>query len=216
MYRAIIFDIDGTLLDSVDQHAEAWRQAFDQFGYSFPFPEIRYQIGKGGDKLLEAFLTPEQIHQQGKQIEKFRAELFKKKFLQNCEPFPGVTELFEKIRQDGRKIALASSASRDEAANYEKLLNIKGLSNVVVTKDDVENSKPDPDVLAVARKKLGDFSASECVFVGDTPHDASAAEKDQMKMIGVLCGGFPEKDLRDAGAAEIYADPQALLSKWKF
>lgn len=111
---------------------------------------------------------------------------------------------------------MATSSKKKEAETYQKMLGIHGLSDVVVTKDDVEESKPEPDVLEVARDRLGKLPPEACVFVGDTPHDAKAAKKDRMSMIGVLCGGFPELDLRQAGATEIYSDPQDLLlrAKW--
>ena len=214
MLKAVIFDVDGTLLDSVDQHALAWKEAFEHFGYRFPLPDIRYQIGKGGDKLLETFLRQADIDKQGKEIENVRGNLFKRKFADHLQPFPAVRALFEKIREKGLKIGLATSAKQNEVERYEKILKIRGLTDAITTKDDVENSKPDPDVLQIARDRLGKLKPPECVFIGDTPHDATAARKDGMPMICVLCGGFPEDDLRKAGAAEIFRDPEDLLRGW--
>jgi HAD superfamily hydrolase (TIGR01549 family) len=214
MLQAVIFDIDGTLLDSVDQHAQAWKEAFDHFGFQFPLPDIRYQIGKGGDKLLDTFLTKEQVDRQGKEIERYRGEVFEKQFAEALKPFPCVRELFEAIRAKGLKIGLATSGKKKEVNRYEKLLKIDGLTDAITTKDDVENSKPDPDVLVIARDKLGKLDAGDCVFIGDSPHDAAAAVKDGMEMICVLCGGFREEDLREAGAQQIYKDPEDLLKRW--
>ncbi len=214
MLKAVIFDIDGTLLDSVDQHARAWDEAFAHFGHHFPLPDIRYQIGKGGDKLLETFLSPDAIEKEAKRIEKFRGDLFQKEFAGELKPFPKVRELFEAIRAKRLKTALATSAKQDEADRYLKMLGIKGLVDAVTTKNDVANSKPDPDVLVIARERLGKLEPQECVFIGDTPHDATAAGKDRMPMLAVLCGGFPERDLREAGAERIFRDPQDLLENW--
>ena len=214
MIKAVIFDIDGTLLDSVDQHAESWKQTFEQFGFSFPFAEVRSQIGKGGDKLLENFLTEPEIKAHGKKMEKYRAELFRSKFLKDVKPFPCVPELFEKLRRSGHLIALATSAGKEEAERYQKMLRIENSVDAVTTKDDVENSKPDPDVLQAVRDLLNRIPASECVFVGDTPYDVGAAVKDGMTSISVLCGGFPEEDLRKSGTSAIYRDPEDLYQRW--
>ncbi len=214
MYKAIVFDVDGTLLDSVDQHAAAWKQAFEHFGYSFELPDIRFQIGKGGDKLLETFLDQNQIEKDGEAIEKFRGELFKREFADDLQPFPCVPELFEAIRAKKIKIGLATSAKKAEVERYEKLLRIEGLTDAITTKDDVKNSKPDPDVLMTVQKNLGHLKPEECLFIGDSPHDAAAAVNDRMAMLGVLCGGFSEKDLREAGASQIFRDPEDLLKNW--
>ncbi len=215
MTNAVIFDIDGTLLDSVDQHAEAWRRTFDRFGFNFPFPDIRSQIGKGGDKLLAHFLTASEIQSRGKQMEKVRANLFQKEFWPQVKPFPFVPELFEKLRRAGMKTALATSASKSEVQRYQQILGIHGLVDAVTTKDDVENSKPEPDVLKKVRSLLNDVPAAECVFIGDTPYDVEAALKDGMPAMAVLCGGFPEEDLRSAGANAIYAGPEDIYKRWK-
>src|SRR5581483_3697913 len=114
MINGVIFDIDGTLLDSVDLHAEAWQEAFRHFGHEIPFEEIRSQIGKGGDQLLPVFLNPEELRKEGKALQDFRSSLFKQKYLPRVKPFPGVRELFQRVKQNGQQIALASSAKDDE------------------------------------------------------------------------------------------------------
>ena len=214
MLKAVIFDIDGTLLDSVNQHAKAWQESLEHFGFKFPFDRVRYQIGKGGDKLLSTFLSPAQCKALEKEIEQYRGELFKSRYLGSCKPFPQVKELFEALRARDLKIALGSSAKTDEIEIYKDILRINGLVDQAVSSDDVEASKPDPDVVAIARRKLGNLHTSECCFVGDSPYDAAAAMQDGTKMIGLLCGGFPESDLRSAGATEIFLDPAELLTSW--
>ena len=114
MPQAIIFDVDGTLVDSVDLHAHAWQDAFRHFGKEVPFDEIRAQIGKGGDQLMPVFFPQEQLARIGQEMQAYRSKLYKAKYMQQVRPFPKVRELFERIKRDGKQIALASSAETDE------------------------------------------------------------------------------------------------------
>ncbi len=214
MLKAVIFDIDGTLLDSVDQHAQAWKETFDQFGLDIPFSGIRSQIGKGSDKLLDSLLSPEQIKLHGEALTEFCAELFKNKFLDSCKPFPDVKTLFEALRARDIKIALGSSAKKDEIEVYKNMLQISGLVDEAMSSEDVKRSKPDPDTVTAARQRLGGIPSADCCFIGDSPYDAAAASQDGTQMIGLLCGGFPEEELRSAGASEIFWDPSDLLNRW--
>src|SRR6204780_3842196 len=110
MINAVIFDVDGTLIDSVDLHARAWQDIFLKHGVKTDFQAVRDQIGKGGDKLMKVFLSEEQIARQGAEIEEERAKLFKREYLPQVKPFPALHDLFVRLRSDGIKIALASSA----------------------------------------------------------------------------------------------------------
>jgi HAD superfamily hydrolase (TIGR01509 family) len=215
MINAVIFDVDGTLIDSVDFHAKAWQRAFAEFGREFGFARIRNQIGKGGDQLLPVFLSEEEIEDFGEKVEKRRGEIFKRDYLPRLKPFPKVPELFRKILADGKKIALGSSAPEDELAQYKKIIGIEKLVKAETSADDAEKSKPEPDIFAAALEKLGDIPAENVIVVGDTPYDAQAAGKLNLQTIGVLCGGFPEKSLREAGCIAIYQDPADLLEKYE-
>lgn len=209
--RAVIFDIDGTLLDSVDVHARAWVEAFRHFGVQTREAEVRRQIGKGGDQLMPVFLTEEQLKRQGKEIESFRSDLFKRDYLDKVRPFPGVRTLFERARHAGLRIALASSGKKDEVEHYKDLLGIGDLVDVTTSSDDADRSKPHPDIFEAAIGKLDDIAPSDMIVIGDTPYDAQAARKAGLDTIGFLCGGFPEADLSAAGCVAIYRDPQDLL-----
>ncbi|KNY23409.1 HAD family hydrolase [Methylobacterium sp. ARG-1] len=209
--RAVIFDIDGTLLDSVDLHAQAWVEAFAHFGVETDAAKVRSQIGKGGDELMPVFLPAERIEREGKEIESYRSDLFKQKFLPEVRPFPAVRPLFERIRAAGLKIALASSGKGPEVERYQEILGIADLVDVVTSSDDADRSKPHPDIFEAAAKKLEGFGKDEMIVIGDTPYDAQAASKAGLRTIGVLCGGFPEADLSGAGCVAIYRDPQDLL-----
>ena len=213
-YQAAIFDLDGTLLDSVDLHAEAWRQVFLNRDRDIPFEKIRSQIGKGGDQLLPVFFSEEEIGKFGEKMNTERGKVFKKEFMPKVKPFPGVRALFERLKKDGFKIALASSAKRDELEHYTELLEIEDLIDAGTSTDDAEKSKPHPDIFEAAVKKLSGVPTGTCLAIGDTPYDAEAADKIGIKTLGMLCGGFPEADLRRAGAIAIFHDPADLLRRY--
>src|SRR2546421_13111144 len=127
MIEAVIFDIDGTLIDSVDFHATAWVKAFKKFGKDVKFYEARRQVGKGGDQYLPVFLTQKEIREFGKDLEEERGRIFKRNYMSKIKPFPKVRELFQKIQSDGKHIALASSAPEDELEKYKKIAHIADL-----------------------------------------------------------------------------------------
>jgi len=212
LLKAIIFDIDGTLIDSVDLHARAWQEALAHFGKQVEYERVRYQIGKGGDQLMPVFLSEDELESFGEELEKYRGELFKREYLPRVEGFPRVRELFERIGREGLRIALASSAKGDELKTYKKLARIEDLVEEETSSDDAEKSKPHPDIFEAALERLGDVEPSEAIVVGDTPYDAEAAGKAGLKTVGLLCGGFPEEDLRAAGCVSIYQDPADLLA----
>ncbi len=212
--KAVIFDIDGTLVDSVDLHARAWQEAFEHFGKKVPFEKVRYQIGKGGDQLMPVFFSKEELEKFGEELEKYRGDLYKREYLPRVAAFPSVRELFERIRQDGHRIALASSAKEDELGTYKKLARIEDLVEEQASADDAEKSKPHPDIFEAALAQLGDVRPTEAVVVGDTPYDAEAAGKAGLSTVGFLSGGFPEEDLRAAGCVRIYRDASDLLARY--
>ncbi len=211
MTRAVIFDIDGTLLDSVDLHAEAWVAAFAHFGVATDFAAVRGQIGKGGDELMPVFVPEDRLAREGETIEAYRSDLFKRDYLPRVKPFPGVRALFERCRAEGLTIALGSSGKRAEVEHYQEILGIADLVDAATSSDDADRSKPHPDIFQAALDRLGGIPKSRVLAVGDTPYDAEAAGKAGIGTIGVLCGGFPEADLSAAGCRAIYRDPQDIL-----
>jgi HAD superfamily hydrolase (TIGR01549 family) len=212
--KAVIFDIDGTLIDSVDLHARAWHEAFAHFGKQFDFERVRYQIGKGGDQLLPVFLSEYEIEKFGDELTEYRGELFKREYLPRIVAFPRVRELFERILNEGKRVALASSAKKDELSEYKRIANIEDLVEEEASADDAEKSKPHPDIFEAALAELGDIEPSDAIVIGDTPYDAEAARKAGVRTIGVLSGGFPEEDLREAGCVRIYKDAADLLANY--
>lgn len=212
--EAVIFDVDGTLVDTVDMHAEAWQRAFKEFGKDLEFQTVREQIGKGGDQLMPEFLNKKELEEIGEKIEKRHGEIFDKEYLPKSKSFPKVRELFERIKKDGKKIALASDSTEKEIEFLKKVMNIADLLDAETSADDVEKSKPEPDIFEAALKKIGSPDASRCIVIGDTPYDAIAAGKINLPTIGVLSGGFPEQVLTGAGCVEIYRDPADLLARY--
>jgi HAD superfamily hydrolase (TIGR01549 family) len=213
--RAVIFDVDGTLVDTVDMHAYAWQRALREFGKEVPFADVRAQIGKGGDQLMPVFLNEKKMEEIGDRLEKRRGEIYKSEYLPKAAAFPKVRELFERVLKDGLQVGLASSAVEDELEHYKELAGVADLIHAATSADDAEESKPEPDIFAAAVKKLQGVRAEECVVVGDTPYDVIAARKIGIRTIGVLAGGFPESSLRDEGAVEIYKDPADLLENYE-
>jgi HAD superfamily hydrolase (TIGR01509 family) len=213
MIKAVIFDIDGTLIDSVDLHARAWQETFLRYGVKTEFRAVRDQIGKGGDKLMKVFLSEEQIARWGKQIEAERSELFRHQYLPQVKPFPQLQGLFERLRNDEIKIALASSAKDDELRAYKKIMGIESYLDAKASADDAAQSKPDPDIFLAARKKLG-IDPRSIIAVGDTPYDAESAGQAGMATIGMLCGGSNPATLRAAGCVALYRDPADLLENY--
>ncbi len=211
MPKAVIFDVDGTLIDSVDLHTKAWQDAFGEYGREIPFDDVRSQIGKGGDQLMPVFLSQDEVEAFGEELEERRGAILKERFLSKVKAFPGVRALFEHLRAKNVNIALASSAKEDELEVYKKAADIEDLVDEQTSSDDAESSKPNPDIFLAALDRLGKPDPKDVIVVGDTPYDAEAAGKAGLRTIGLLCGGFPEDSLRKAGCIAIYQDPADLL-----
>jgi HAD superfamily hydrolase (TIGR01509 family) len=210
MPRAAIFDVDGTLVDSVDLHATAWQEAFEHFGHQVTFERCRSQIGKGGDQLIPAFLSEGEQEHHGKEMEEWRAQLFRSKYLPLVRPFSAVPELLRRIRDAGLKVAVASSAKKAELEVYLEIACVQNLVEITTSSQDAEQSKPAPDIFEAALKKLS-LASPDTVAIGDTPYDAEAAAKAGIPTIGLLCGGFAELELRKGGCVAVYPGPAALF-----
>jgi phosphoglycolate phosphatase-like HAD superfamily hydrolase len=211
--KAAIFDMDGTLLDSVDLHALAWQEALLKFGHDVSFEQARSQIGKGGDKLIPVFLSADEQRDHGKEMEEWRGHRFKTEYLPLVRPFSMVPDLLRRVRDAGLRTAVASSAKKDELEKYLEIARITDLVEVTTSADDAEESKPAPDIFEVVLKKLR-IEGVDAIAIGDTPYDAEAAGKAKIATIGVLCGGFTEHALRQAGCGEIYPGPAALFARF--
>ena len=211
--EAVLFDVDGTLVDTNDLHAAAWREAFREFGIDIPLGEVRWQIGKGGDNLIPALL-PDLAEAERKRIEDHRSALFKRDYLPSAAPFPGVRALFERLAADGIRIVLASSSNADEVGFYRGLIGASDLIEAATSKDDVDRSKPCPDIFEAAVGKVAPLPRERIVVVGDSPWDVKAACRAGLRAIGFLSGGFPAEALTEAGAFALYDGPADLLARY--
>lgn len=211
--KAVLFDVDGTLIDSNDFHAQAWHDAMVRFGADLTLADVRAQIGKGADNLMPALLDADFIAVHGEAVQDYRSALFARAYLDRIKPFADVRPLFERVVGSGLRIALASSGATDEVAHHLDLIGCADLVAATTSIDDVEHSKPDPDIFVAAVGKLG-VPAEEAVIVGDSPYDMQAAKAIGLRTIGVRCGGFADAALREAGADALFDDPADLLARF--
>ena len=210
---AVLFDLDGTLVDSNDFHIRAWQQAFRNAGHLIPVDAIRGQIGKGGDNLVPALL-PGLPQAEQEALASAEGEIFERDYLAQVRPFPRARDLLARVRDAGSRIVLASSAGAGQLDHYVDLLDARALIHAATSKDDVDRSKPDPDIFAAALRQA-DVAPEQAIAIGDTRWDVLAAAKCGIRSLGVLSGGTPERDLREAGAVAVYPDVAALLDAYE-
>jgi HAD superfamily hydrolase (TIGR01549 family) len=214
MVEAAIFDVDGTIVDSVDLHAKAWQVTFAKFGKKISLHQIRRQIGKGADQLLPVFFSKQELDEFGKELDEHRSELFQREYLPSVKGFPKVRELFLRIKRDRKRIALASSAKTEELEIYKKIAKITDLIESETSSQDANKSKPHPDIFEAALRQLPGITLDQVIVIGDTPYDAEAAAKANLQTIGLLCGGWKERDLLQAGCVATYKSPADLLARY--
>jgi HAD superfamily hydrolase (TIGR01509 family) len=210
-YRAVILDMDGTLIDSNAAHVHAWVEALRDHGREVSEKDIWPWVGMGGDNLLPAAVRISKQSPEGKAIAERRGEIFRSRYLPHLKPFPQVRPLLERMRADGLRLAVATSSPEDEVKKAIAIVGIGDLLEETTSASDAARSKPDPDVVqaALARLKL---TAGEVLMLGDTPYDIQAAGKVGIGVLAFRCGGFGDGDLRDALA--IYDDAADLLARY--
>jgi HAD superfamily hydrolase (TIGR01509 family) len=209
--RPVIFDIDGTLVDSNDAHALAWVDSLAEAGHEVTFARVRPLIGMGGDKVLPELVGMEEDSPEGKRLAQRRGEIFRQRYLPAVQGLPGAQELVSHLASQGHSLAVASSARKEE---LEALLRCAGVERLITQRtssSDAEQSKPDPDVIKAALENLG-CAASEAVMVGDTPYDIEAARRAGVETIAFRSGGWGDADL--SGAIAIYDGPAHLRREY--
>lgn len=210
LIKAVLFDIDGTLVDSNDLHILAWEEAFRAEGFVFDRQTLHDQIGKGTDNLVPT-LIPEADKGMEERLGKAHGRVFKDKSLPSVRPFPGARALLVRVYEAGQKVVLASSAAQNEVDHYLDLLDARDLVSATTCIDDVGHSKPAPDIFETAIKKVAPITPVEAIVVGDTPYDVEAARKCGIATVAVRSGGFSDEALRAAGAIAVYDNVATLL-----
>lgn len=206
MAVAALLDVDGTLVDSNYQHAVAWYRAFRESGITVPVWRIHRHVGMGGDHLVAAVAGEEAERASGDAIREAEKRHYAA-VIDEVAPLEGARELIEALKGRGHTVVLASSGHGDDVDRYLDLLGVRDTVDDWTTSDDVEETKPEPDLVAAALRKAGALSA---VMVGDTNWDVEAAARVDIKTIGVLTGGFSEAELLGAGAIAVFESPAEL------
>jgi HAD superfamily hydrolase (TIGR01549 family) len=212
LLKGIIFDVDGTLVDSNDAHADSWVEIFSEAGYDVPFDVVRPLIGMGGDKLLPKTIGVDSESEEGKRLSAKRWKLFKEKYAPYLKALEGSRALVQRIRNDGLATAIATSAKRDELHVLLKAAEVADLMEEEATSGDAESSKPDPDIVRAAIKKSG-LGNDELLMIGDTPYDVEAALRAHVPVIAFRSGGWLDSEL--AGSSAIYDGPADLLANYE-
>lgn len=208
--KAVLFDVDGTLVDSNDAHADAWVTAFTEHGVLVDPVSVRQSIGMGGDKLMPAVSRIEADSPLGTKIAQRRGKIFMHRFLPRITAFRDAQRLVAALVKRGFTVVAASSAKKEELEPLLEVAGAKALLDAWTSSDDAEASKPDPDIIEVALQRAA-ASADEAVMIGDTPYDVAAARSAGVRAIAFRCGGWLDPDL--IGAIEIYDGPWDLLDR---
>jgi HAD superfamily hydrolase (TIGR01509 family) len=207
--EAALLDVDGTLIDSNYQHALAWYRAFRRYGIVLPVWQIHRSIGMGGDQLVPALVGEEVDQKHGDEIRDARKPFYKE-LIEEVEPFHGAHKLIADLKERGLRVVLASSSPKDELEHYIDLLDARDSADAWTTEDDVESTKPAPDLVRAALEKAGTKNA---VMIGDTRWDVEAAGRASVETVCVMTGGWSEQELRAAGALAVFDSVDELRKR---
>ncbi|MBD8680069.1 HAD family hydrolase [Sphingomonas sp. CFBP 13720] len=211
--KAILCDLDGTLVDSNEQHITVWDEVFRAEGVTVNREAIHSQIGKGADMLVPALLP----HTDAAVVERLanaHGVRFKERYLGRIRPFLGARDFLLTARDAGQVVVWASSASASDLNHYLDLLEARDLVSATTSADEVEHSKPAPDIFAAALAKVAPITPDQVIAIGDTPYDVIAAAQCGIATIALRSGGFSDEALRAAGAVGVYDDIAALHANY--
>ncbi|RKQ93898.1 HAD superfamily hydrolase (TIGR01509 family)/HAD superfamily hydrolase (TIGR01549 family) [Solirubrobacter pauli] len=203
-----ILDIDGTLVDTNYHHAVAWYRAFRAHGFVIPLWQIHRHIGMGGDQLVTALAGEGFDREHGDEVRAAEKILYTQ-LIDEVQPLTGARALIEDLKGGGHTVILASSAKPEELEHYLTLLDARSLVDDWTDSGDVEQTKPEPDLVLAALEKA-DADAKDAVMIGDSTWDCEAAKRAKVRSIGVLTGGFSETELLDAGAEKVFTSVEEL------
>ncbi len=202
-----ILDVDGTLVDTNYHHAIAWFRAFRRHGVTVPIWRIHRHIGMGGDQLIAAVAGEDVEERLGDDIRETESEAYKE-LIEEVQAMEGSRELIEELRERDNIVVLASSANDWEVEHYLDLLDAREIVDSWTTSADVEQTKPEPDLIKAALKKAG--TEGDAMLIGDTVWDVEAAKRAGVETLAVLTGGFSEQELRGAGARDVFTSVEEL------
>lgn len=208
--KAALLDVDGTLIDSNYQHTLAWYRAFRQHEIVLPVWRIHRAIGMGGDQLVPALVGEETDRDKGDEIRDTRSSIYKDELMGEVEPLEGAHDLIKELKDRGLRVVLASSSPEDELEHYLGLLDARDLADAWTTKDDVDKTKPAPDLVLAALERAG---TQDAVMVGDTRWDIEAAGKAGLDTIALVTGGWSEHELLEAGAVAVFDSVEELRQR---
>jgi HAD superfamily hydrolase (TIGR01509 family) len=210
--RGVLFDVDGTLVDSNYLHTLAWWQAFRRFGHDVPMASIHRAVGMGGKRLIAHLLGKDRAKEQDELLEDTHTAVFSA-YWPSLRPLDGAADLIRHCAESGLAAVLASSAQQEELDVLRAVVGADDWITAATSSADADRSKPAPDILAAALE-AGGLQADGAVFVGDAVWDVLAAADLGLPVIGLTSGGTSEAELREAGAAEIYTGPRDLLESF--
>jgi len=210
MQFGVLFDVDGTLVDTTFLHAVCWAEAMRQNGHPVPMADVHHAIGMSGDKLLDHVLGEDREHDADDAMDDAHKTLYKQ-YWGRLRPLPGAADLLRTCAGRGLDVVLASSASDEELAALRSALDADDAITETTSSSDADEGKPAPDIVQTALKKSG-LDAGCVVFVGDAVWDGYAAHKSGVTFVALTCGGTPADELRAAGAVEVWRDPADLLA----
>ena len=207
MSTIAILDVDGTLVDTNYHHAIAWFRAFRRHDVTVPVWRIHRHIGMGGDQLVAAVAGDDVEEGLGDDVREAESELYRE-LIGEVRAMEGSRELIEDLRQRDNVVVLASSAKDWEVEHYLELLDAREIVDAWTTSADVEETKPEPDLIKAALEKAD--AEGEALLIGDTVWDVEAAKRAGVETLAVLTGGFSEQELRDAGARDVFTSVEEL------
>ena len=212
MTAAVILDVDGTLVDSNDAHAQAWMDAFNEAAIPVSYDRVRRSIGMGGDKLLPHVAGISEETREGKRLSQRRGEIFRSDYLPRIVAFPRVRDLLQRFAAEGFTLVVASSAQPDELTPLLEIADVSDLIAARSSSDDAMNSKPDPDIVQAALRLSG-AAPAQALMLGDTPYDVEAALRAGIRIVGVESGGWGRDALQ--GAVEVHPGAAEILSSYE-
>ena len=211
----MIFDVEGTLVDSTGLILRCWQETLQSFGFEFPLTSLQRHSGEDPHDMLRELLPGPHVTRVLGRIIEMDGKRYRQKYLQRVTAFSDVRTLFERVKRARRRIALATSASADELDHYLSLLYVGDLVDAVACGDDVQHDKPDSALIEVALLRAGKVAPEDAVMIGDTPYDAIAAKHARVRAIGMLSGGFSRTELEASGCAAVYRDPADFLAHYE-